>query len=123
MAKIIEAKEVISAEDKTGAVFDTIAKKIDGIGKSAKSSKAIDAMSKAIERAKIQMVAIDKFDMSRGNLAMARQRFNETKTSVEQAARAMSAAVKPTRELETNYRRAQKAASAASREFENQRNI
>lgn len=123
MAKIIEAKAVISAEDKTGAVFDKIAKKIDGIAKSAKSSKAIDEMSKAIERAKVQMVAIDKLDMSRGNMATARQRFNEAKTAVEGAAKAMAASVAPTRDMASAYKRAQREVAAASREFENQKNI
>src|SRR4051812_8306162 len=37
MAKIIEAKAVISAQDKTGNVFDSIAKKFKGVAKDAKA--------------------------------------------------------------------------------------
>lgn len=122
MAKIIEAKAVISAEDKTGAVFDKIAKKIDGLAKSAKTSKAVDEMAKSIERAKTQMVAIDKLNLSRGNLASVRERFNEAKMAVEGAARAMRATAAPTREMEANFRRAQRTVSAVAREFENQKN-
>jgi hypothetical protein len=44
MAKIIEAQARITAVDVTGAVFDKIAKKIEGIAKSAKSLKEVDAL-------------------------------------------------------------------------------
>jgi hypothetical protein len=43
MAKIIEAKAVITAQDKTGAVFDKIAKKFDGIAKAGKTFEGIKA--------------------------------------------------------------------------------
>jgi hypothetical protein len=43
MTKIIEAKAVISAEDKTGAVFDNIAKKISGMTKVANTFAGIKA--------------------------------------------------------------------------------
>jgi hypothetical protein len=43
MAKIIEAKAVISAADKTGAVFDKIAAKFKGIEKNAKALEGIRA--------------------------------------------------------------------------------
>jgi hypothetical protein len=43
MSKIIEAKAVISAQDKTGAVFDKIAKKFEGIAKAGKSIEGIKA--------------------------------------------------------------------------------
>ncbi len=41
MTKIIEAKAVISAEDKTGKVFDSIAKKINGVAKAATAFQGI----------------------------------------------------------------------------------
>jgi hypothetical protein len=43
MSKIIEAKAVISATDKTGNVFDKVAAKIKGVEKSAKSFEGIKA--------------------------------------------------------------------------------
>ncbi|MBN9062181.1 MAG: hypothetical protein BGP06_09385 [Rhizobiales bacterium 65-9] len=54
MAKILEAKAIISAEDKTGAAFQAIAKKIEGVAKAAKSSAEIDRFSKAIGAANTQ---------------------------------------------------------------------
>ena len=121
MAKIIEAKAIISAEDRTGAVFDNIAKKINGIAKTAKTAKAVDEVSKAVERAHKTMTAIDKFDMSRGGLVSARQRFNETKTAVESMSRAIAATTVPTREMEANFKRAQRAVSSAAQAFEAQK--
>src|SRR5258706_9312090 len=43
MTKIIEAKAIISAEDKTGKVFDSIAKKIGGMTKAANAFAGIKA--------------------------------------------------------------------------------
>ena len=58
MTKFIEAKAVISAEDRTGAVLDKIAKKIEAIAWSAKSSTAVDKFSKALQFAQSQISAI-----------------------------------------------------------------
>ncbi|MEH2482026.1 hypothetical protein V1282_005383 [Nitrobacteraceae bacterium AZCC 2146] len=121
MAKIIEAVARIGAEDRTGAVFDKIAKKIDGLAKSAKTSKAVDEMAKAIERARTQMVAIDKFDLSRGALPAARQRFREMQAAVESAAKAMSSVSAPTKEMERNLKRAQDGVKKAAQAFDMQR--
>jgi hypothetical protein len=43
MSKIIEAKAVISAADKTGNVFDKIASKLKGVERSAKSLESVKA--------------------------------------------------------------------------------
>jgi hypothetical protein len=43
MSRIIEAKAVISASDKTGNVFDKIASKLKGVEKSAKSLENVKA--------------------------------------------------------------------------------
>jgi hypothetical protein len=59
MSKIIEARAVISAADKTGNVFDAIAKKFKGIEKAGKSLEGIKApkftgdMFKELERLKL----------------------------------------------------------------------
>lgn len=59
MSKIIEAKAVISAADKTGNVFDQIAKKFKGIEKNAKALEGIKAprftgdLYKELERLKL----------------------------------------------------------------------
>lgn len=123
MAKIIEAKAVISAQDNTGAVFDKIAKKIDKLGKSSKTSEAVERLSKSLKSAEGQMRAIDNFDMSRGGFVAARRQFREAQADVERYAKAMAASEKPSRELERNYQRAQRAVTSASRAFEQQKQI
>ncbi|WP_338821601.1 hypothetical protein [Bradyrhizobium septentrionale] len=65
MAKIIEAKAVISAEDKTGAIFDKIAKKVENIAKSAKASVQVDRLAKAMDSVQKQMAAIDRYGTAR----------------------------------------------------------
>lgn len=121
MAKIIEARAVISAADKTGAVFDKIAKKIEGIAKSAKSSKDVDALSKALGRAQQQMAAIDRFGSARGGFADARTRFREAQAAVDSAAKAMKLGVGNAAALQRAYDSAQAAVSRASAAFERQK--
>lgn len=121
MAKIIEARAVISAEDRTGGVFDKIAKKIDGLAKSAKTSKAVDALAKSLDRARSQMAAIDKFDLSRGELTKSRQRFREAQAAVQGMARAMASTSAPTRQMEQDMKRAQDAVRRTARAYEMQK--
>ena len=123
MAKIIEAKAIISAEDKTGAVFDKIAKKIEGIAKSAKSSKDVDALSKALGKAQQQMAAIDRFGSARGGFADARSRFREAQLSVEKAAQAMKRGEGDAKALQRAYEAAQGAVSRAAAAFERQKTV
>ncbi|OKO73041.1 phage tail tape measure protein, partial [Bradyrhizobium sp. NAS96.2] len=120
MAKIIEARAVITAEDKTGKVFDSIAKKMDGLAKSGKTAKAVEGVAKALERAKTQMAAIEKFDASRGMLPAARQNFREMQRNVEAASKAMNAFGPKLPETERNLKRAQAAVASASRAYERQ---
>lgn len=123
MAKIIQAKAVLSAEDRGASeVFDRLAKKIDQVGKAGKASAAVDQMAKSIERAKMQMAAIDKFNASRGGFADARARFQATQAAVTQAAAAMKRGEGDARQLARAYERAQSAVSNASRAFEMQKN-
>lgn len=120
MAKIIEAKAVISAEDKTGAVFDKIAKKIDGIAKSAKSSAAVDQLSKSLARAQQQMAAIDRFGAVKGGFADARNRFRDAQVAVEAAARAMKRGEGDAAMLARGYEKAQRAASQTAKVLDRQ---
>lgn len=121
MAKIIEAVARISAEDKTGAVFDKIAKKIEGIAKSAKSSKDVDALSKALGRAQQQMAAIDRFGSAKDGFAAARTRFREAQIAVDGAAKAMKKGEGDARSLQRAYESAQGAVSRAAAAFERQK--
>ena len=121
MARIIEAKAVISAEDRTGAVFDKIAKKIESIAKSAKTSKEVDQLTKALSRAQEQMSAIDRFGSARGGFADARTKFREAQMAVEKAAGAMKKGEGDARSLATSYEKAQAAVSRAAQAFERQK--
>jgi hypothetical protein len=121
-SKIIEAKAVISAEDKTGAVFDKIAKKIDGIAKSAKASKAVDDMAKALERAKTQMAAIDKFTASRTNFDASLRNLRAAQKAVEAQKSAMASIAAPNRAAaEAEQRRLARAVDQATRAYETQK--
>lgn len=121
MAKIIEAKAVISAEDKTGAVFDKIAKKIEGIAKSAKSSKEVDALSKSLASAQKQMQAIDRFATAKGGFSDARNKFRDAQIGVEAAAKAMKRGEGDAAALARSYEKAQAAASKTAAALERQR--
>lgn len=122
MAKIIQAKAVLSAEDRgASAVFDKLAKKIDQVGKAGKAAEAVDRMAKSLERAKMQMAAIDRFNASRGGFADARARYQATQAAVTQAAAAMKRGEGDARQLARSYERAQAAASSAGRAFERQK--
>lgn len=122
MAKVIQAKAVLSAEDRgASAVFDKLSKKIDQVGRAGKAAVAVDQMAKSIERAKTQMVAIDKFNASRGSFVDARARFQATQAAVTQAAAAMKRGEGDARQLARSYERAQSAVASAARAFEMQK--
>lgn len=120
IAKIIEARAVISAEDKTGAVFDKIAKKIDQIAKTGKAAAAVDQISKALERAKTQMAAIDRFNNARSGIPALRARFNEAEQAVVRAAQAMKRGEGNAAALARTYERTQAAVTSAARALERQ---
>lgn len=122
MAKIVEAVARITAEDKTGAVFDKIAKKIEGIAKSAKSSKEVDALTKSLTRAQSQMAAIDRFATAKGGFSDARNKFRDAQIGVEAAAKAMKRGEGDAAALARSYEKAQQAASRTSAALDKQRN-
>lgn len=122
MSKIIEAKAVISAQDKTGAVFDQIAKKIDGIAKSGKAAKAVDNISKALERANTQMAAIEKYSASRGKYDGALKQLRTAQAAVEAQKTAMATISSPNRAAaEAEQRRLARAVEQATRAYETQK--
>lgn len=123
MARIIEAKAIISAEDRTSGVFDKIAKKIDSIGKAAKAGEQVEKMNKALHAVQTQMKTIEKFDLSRGGFASARKNFRDAQVEVRNLAREMASVDKPSREMERAFKRAQQNVAAASRAYESQKSI
>jgi hypothetical protein len=122
MAKIIEAKAVITAEDKTGAVFDKVAKRIEGIAKSAKSAKGVDQLTKSLEAASKQMAAIDKYAASRGNFDGALKKLRAAQAAVDAQKSAMATIAAPNRAaVEAEQRRLSRVVDQASRAYEMQK--
>lgn len=123
MAKIIEAKAVITGEDKTGKMFDSIAKKFEKLAKAGEASKGIDQMAAAIGRAQKQAAAIDKFFGARSAFGEARTRFRAAQEAVDGAARAMRAGGAAAGELQRAYARAQREVKSASRALDHQKAV
>ena len=121
MGRIIEAKAVISGEDRLSKVLDGLDRKLKNVGKNATISKEIDRMSRSLKGARDGLKAIDDYRGQRNGFFDARNRMRETKAAVDQAARALAGASKPTRALEQNMRQAQRAADAATAAFERQK--
>lgn len=123
MSTILEAKAVISAQDKTGATFDQIAKKLNNLGKSKKAAEAIDRVSQAMGRARDQLAAIERFNASGAKTLIRQREWKEAERAVASMAREMRAAGNPTKQMLADFDRVTKAASAASHAFEKQRDV
>lgn len=122
MSKVIEAKAVISAEDRgLGKLFDKLGKQAANFGKGFKVSADVDRMAKSLERLTAQGKAVDSLRGRMEAFAATRQRFREAQAGVEAAAKALAAADKPTKALETNLRRARAEVEAAARAFEREK--
>ncbi len=122
MVKTIEARAVISAEDKTGATFDKIAKKMDGLAKAGKSSKAIEDLSKSLERARVQMAAIDRFTSNRTAFDTAQKQLRAAQAAAEAHKVAMASIASPDRRAaEAEQRRLARAVDQTRKAYEMQR--
>lgn len=123
MGRIIEAKAVISAEDRTGKVFDQIARKFKEVGKGAKVSAEIAKMNRSLKGAQDTLKGIDKYRADRGGFYEARKQMLATRAAAVEAAAALARTAKPTREQEQGLRRMERAAEDATRAFERQRSV
>jgi len=94
MGRIIEAKAVISAEDRTGAVFDKISKKFREVGKGAKVSAEVGRLAKQLDAANNSLRSIDKFRGSQATFAQAREHFRGTQQQVARLAKELDGARK-----------------------------
>lgn len=126
MAKIIEAKALITAEDGTGKAFAGIAAKLSALSAtgqqvSKSTAQATSALGKRIAELGGQIEKIDGFRNLHKGLIEARARFNQAQGEVVRLGRAIEQAGKPTRELTRDYERAQRAVSSASQAFDAQR--
>lgn len=121
MSRIIEAKAVISAEDRTGKVFDQIARKFKEVGKGAKVSAEIDRMSKSLKGVQDNLKGIADFQGKRSAFYATRNDLLAAKKAATEAARALANASQPTRKLHDDMRKAGAAVERATQAFERQK--
>lgn len=121
MGKIIEAKAVISAEDRTGRVFDQIARKFKEVGKGAKVAAEIDRMSKSLKGVQDNLRGLSDYQGKRSAFYTTRNDLTAARKAADEASRALTNAAKPTRQLQDAMRRTQKAVESTTQAFERQK--
>lgn len=94
MGRIIEAKAVISAEDRTGKAFDSIARKFKEVGKGAKAAVDVGKLGKEAERAAAALKEIERFRGVQASFTQARTTFRTTQAEVARLASALDGARK-----------------------------
>ncbi|KQP11155.1 hypothetical protein ASF28_08920 [Methylobacterium sp. Leaf99] len=94
MGRIIEAKAVITAEDRTGKVLDGIARKFRDVGKGAKASVEVGKLAKQIDAAQAGLKNIDRFRSTQANFSQARAAYRGTQVEVARIAKELDAARK-----------------------------
>lgn len=146
MARIIEAKAVISAEDRTGKVLDTIARKFKEAGKSAKVASEIARLGREANAAQSSLKSVDNFRAVQASFGQARAAYRRTQLEVAGVAKEldnarkaaaqfdgvrsfskggaiagdMAAARKQVTELERQFVSAQRAVKASASTYESQ---
>lgn len=149
MSKIIEAKAVISGEDRLSKVLDGLNRKMQGLGKGMKVSADVDRLNKSLADAKRGLEAIDRLRERQTSFAASRTKFRGAEADVARIARELEAARKAASEfdgikafgkgggiakeigdarrrvteLEASMRTAQRAVKASSAEFESQATV
>lgn len=121
MAKIIEAKAIISGEEKISPLLDKLAKRFDQVAKTAKGTEGVDRMAAALQRVQKEMAAIDKYSSAGAGFAKARENYRRAVADVEAAANAMRKGEGDAKKLARAYEQAQRAASDAARAFEREK--
>ena len=94
MSRIIEAKAVISAEDRTGKVLDGIAKKFKEVGKGAQVSAEVGKLAKQLDAAQAGLRNVDRFRQTQGAFTQARTAFRTAQMDVGRIATALDGARK-----------------------------
>ena len=100
MSRIIEAKAVISGEDRTGKMFDSIKKHFDEIGKGAKVAKNVGELGKQLDAAARGMRQIQDFRATQAGFARARTTFRSTQAEVTRLAKELDGARKAAAQFE-----------------------
>lgn len=138
MAKIIEAKALITAQDGTGQAFASVAAKFDAISKTGqrvaqastrniaemgrKVSEVSKAMSDGLDELGRKDRAIENLSRSMSRLAENRTAFRQAEAQVRSLGREMAASAEPSRQLAQSYDRAQRHVSSVATAFNESRN-
>lgn len=94
MGRVIEAKAVISAEDRTGKVLDGIAKHFREIGKGAKASVEVGRLVKQLDAAQAGLKGIDRLRSTQATFGQARAAYRSTQVEVARIAKELDSARK-----------------------------
>lgn len=125
MSKIIEAKAIISGEDRLSGVLDRVNAKLKQVGKGAKISADIDRLNKSLGNTKSQLAALDKINAAQAKLATARLGLSGAQASADRIAAQLAAARKvqdanAAADLAAQHKVAQRAVTQATGAVERQ---
>ena len=125
--KILHAKAIISAEDRTGSTFAAIAGKMKGVERASKSLEKADrafagmknfnSAAGSIASASEKLGKIEAFRSLQAMFIASRGAFNSAAENVRRLGAEMSKTATPTAQLERQYKGAQAAVSAAAAAF------
>jgi hypothetical protein len=121
MARVIEARAVISGTETLSPILEKLSKKMDQLAKNTKTAEQVDRVAASFAKVKTQLEAIEKFNAAKLGFASAETQFAKVQKDVIAAAHAMEKGRGDAKKLEAAYQSAQKAVQAASRAFEQQR--
>lgn len=119
MSKIIEAKAVISAEDRTGKVLDGIARKFRNVGKGAKITAEVDRLNRSLAQTEKGLRNVERMNAAKAKLDAARlSQFGaeaeaaRVKTALDRAKRTEDA--RAVADLTAQHRAAERAVTAST---------
>ncbi|WP_342106367.1 phage tail tape measure protein [Methylobacterium sp. SI9] len=94
MSRVIEAKAIISGEDRTGKMFDSIQKNFEKMGKASKVAKDIGQLGKQLDAASASLRNVDRFRATQGQFTQARTAMRTAQMDVGRIASALDGARK-----------------------------
>ncbi len=94
MGRIIEAKAVISAEDRTGKVLDGIARKFKDVGKGAKVSAEVGRLAKELDAAQAGLKTVDRLRSQQNAFGQARTAYRTAQADIARIAKELDGARK-----------------------------
>jgi prophage DNA circulation protein len=123
LARIIEARAILSATDATGGAFKGVVDKINAIAKaqtafSKSGAKEIGVYTKQVATLNEKLGAIEHFKRQHQALKESRVQFRAAQDDVVRLGRAMRDTANPTREMTREYERAQRTVRASATAFQ-----